>query len=131
VKYGAKDLGYVVKDAMDITSFGKNVFELITKEGASQYFAGVLVGGKTLLKLIGAIEGDSGEENVSNADLSEDIRELHSLLNGMSNRLDEGVKQIYQNRLTPSTTLSAPSTWSAPRWSKCIGMATSSPSNAT
>jgi hypothetical protein len=75
----------------------------------------VLVGGKTLLKLIGAIEGDSGEENVSNADLSEDIRELHSLLNGMSNRLDEGVKQIYQNRLTPSTTLSAPSTWSAPR----------------
>lgn len=60
VKYGAKDLGYVVKDAMDITSFGKNVFELITTEGASQYCAGVLVGGKTLLKLIGAIEGDSG-----------------------------------------------------------------------
>ena len=38
---------------------------------------------------------------MSNADLSEDIRELHSLLNGMSNRLDEGGKQIYQNRLTP------------------------------
>ena len=101
VSYTTKDLGYVVKDAMGITSFGKNVFELITKEGASQYFTGALVGGKTLLKLIGAIEGDNGEESVSNADLQNDIRELHGLLQDMNNRLDEGVKQIYQNRLTP------------------------------
>jgi hypothetical protein len=45
------------------------------------------------------IEEQGGSEGVTNEDLQKDIKDLHKLTEGMSARLDDGVKQVYQNRL--------------------------------
>lgn len=98
IDYTTKALGYVNKDAAKVGEFGKSVFGLI-KSGTSGDFGGVFDGGLELLKLIGVIEEQGGSEGVTNEDLQKDIKDLHKLTEGMSARLDDGVKQVYQNRL--------------------------------
>ena len=80
----------------DAYKFGKNTYDVITS-AMSGNWGNAFSCAKNILTLIGVITPGPGE--ISNADLMKEIKAVQKTLDEISDKLDDNIKQTYQNRL--------------------------------